>query len=449
MGQRSKILTELMGFQGWVGQDWYWASADGVRLLLLGDWSLPPRGATLVIDIRRRWAPRCADCGAICDRYQQKTGKARRWRDLECLGHPVVLEYAPQRVRCRRCGGTGVELLPWADKKQRQTKRLQQQVALESASMPTMHVAALHGLDWKTVRAAEMCALERWDRPREHRVPRQVGIDEKYLGRRGKRDEDFVTIISDVETGEPIWIGYGRAETTVAAWFATLKPEEKEGIQLFVMDMHRAFWNAVRNDPVVGTRPIVHDPFHVMKRAVEAVDEVRRAAFFRAGPEQRAIGRGTRWLVLRAWEKNSPEQQAQLKEILRLNRQLARAYQIAEELREALRAPDRETMNVALEHILRRTERRDNKPLRKLHDSLQAHREELLALAEHRPAAGRVEALNNNWESLVRRGRGYRDLNYLLIKLRFMTVYPISNEHGVARFLALGLPPPARAKEAA
>ena len=35
---------------------------------------------------------------------------------------------------------------------------------------------------------------------------------------------------------------------------------------------------------------------------------------------------------------------------------------------------------------------------------------------------GRIEALNNNWETLVRRGRGYRDLNGMFRKLRFMTV---------------------------
>jgi hypothetical protein len=37
---------------------------------------------------------------------------------------------------------------------------------------------------------------------------------------------------------------------------------------------------------------------------------------------------------------------------------------------------------------------------------------------------GRIEALNNNWETLVRRGRGYRDLLSLMRLLRFMVVHP-------------------------
>ena len=50
--------------------------------------------------------------------------------------------------------------------------------------------------------------------------------------------------------------------------------------------------------------------------------------------------------------------------------------------------------------------------------------------------------LNNNWESLVRRGRGYRNHDHLLLKLRFMTANPIRSDDGIKRFLALGLQPP-------
>ncbi len=46
--------------------------------------------------------------------------------------------------------------------------------------------------------------------------------------------------------------------------------------------------------------------FHVMKRVGNALDELRRDVFFRAGPELRALGRGKRWLYLRAWENMTP-----------------------------------------------------------------------------------------------------------------------------------------------
>jgi transposase len=106
-------------------------------------------------------------------------------------------------------------------------------------------------------------------------------------------------------------------------------------------------------------------------------------------------------------------------------------------------------MDIGLARILRRTQGRQNQPLRAWRESLRNHREQIFSLAEHRPPAGRIEALNNNWETLVRRARGYRDHHDLLLKLCFMTVNPIRNDRGVERFLALGLTPTRPLAEAA
>lgn len=94
-------------------------------------------------------------------------------------------------------------------------------------------------------------------------------------------------------------------------------------------------------------------------------------------------------------------------------------------------------MAKGLAHILRRTQRKANVLLRKLHDSLMDHLPQILALGKYRPPVGRIEALNNNWETLVGRARGCRDYPYLLRKLRFITVNPLQTADGVRAFLAL------------
>jgi transposase len=312
-----------------------------------------------------------------------------------------------------------------------------------------MHVAALHGLSWLTVRRAEERAIERWEATRPVVPLLQAAVDEKWLGRRHSLDHKFVTIVSNLATGEPLWIGQGRSEDTLKGWTLGLSAEQKATLQLVAMDMHRAFWNAVDSTPGLEHVAIVHDPFHITKLAGAMLDELRREVFFRAGPELRAVGRGLRWLLLRAWERTTDEQKSAIQAALAHNRTLARAYQIKEELREVLRAPDRASMEVGLRRILRRTARRSIVPLRRLHDTLNERWNEILALAEHRPPTGRVEALNNNWETLVRRARGYRNHNYLLRKLRFMTANPIRSQDGIRRFLALGIAPPATRRHAA
>ena len=186
---------------------------------------------------------------------------------------------------------------------------------------------------------------------------RQVGVDEKWLGRRHSLDHKFVTIVSNLETGEPVWIGKGRSEDTFKRWLQSLSPEQKATIELFAMDMHRAYWNAVDNTRGLEHAAIVHDPFHVMKLAGQMLDDLRRGnVFFRAGPELRAVGRGVRWLLLRAWERTTDEQKATIHGRARpYPDALARAYQIKEELRDVLHAPNRAAMEIGLKRILQRT----------------------------------------------------------------------------------------------
>jgi transposase len=439
MGQRTKILTQILGFYGWKVAEHYFEAQDGHRVLPVRDYLLPAR-VRVVLRVERRFLRgRCCRCGAICARSYAGS-RARRWHDLPWAGHPVLIEYAPERVRCRRCRGKPLEALPWADPYQRETRRLQQHIALQSASMPILRVAAQFGLSWSTVRRAEDAAIARWEAKRPKLDLREVGVDEKYLGRRHKRTEKYVTIVSNLATGEPVWMGYGRDKATLTKWLDTLTLEQKMQIRLFAMDMHDPFKAAVEDDPVLGHLghvPIVHDPFHVMKRANKAVDELRRSVFFRAGPDMRAVGRGTRWLFLRAWERCSDNQQADLRSLLAYNSRLANAYQVKEELRAVLRAPDEQAMAVGMAHIFRRTQRKSNIHLRALHDSLRVHFPEILALAKYRPPVGRIEALNNNWETLVRIGRGYRNHHYLLRKLRFVTAAQLQSEDGVREFLSL------------
>jgi len=447
MGQRARILTEILGFDGWKVTGTFFESATGERVRPVGSLAMF-RDTRLVLEVERRWLPRCSQCACPCRRIHERLAD-RRWADLSWGDHPVEVRYAPVRVECPRCLAAPVEMVAWADAYQRQTRRLQQRLALEAASMPVMHVAAMHGLSWLTVRRAEERAIERWEATRPAVPLRLVGVDEKWLGRRHTFEHKFVTIVSNLETGEPAWIGRGRGEDTLKRWLQSLSAEQKATIELFAMDMHRAYWNAVDNTRGLEHAAIVHDPFHVMKLAGQMLDELRREVFFRAGPELRAIARGKRWLLLRAWERTTAAQKADLQMLLAHNRTLARAYQIKEELRDVLHAPNRAAIEVGLRRILRRTARRDKPPLRRLHDTLDERWNEIVALAEHRPPVGRLEALNNNWETLVRRARGYRNHHYLLRKLRFMIANPIRNDDGVHRFLALGVTPPMPRRRAA
>jgi len=434
MGQRNVTLAQVLGLVGWsVASSWF-ETIDGLRLLRPD--GIDRHRLLLVVQLRRDVAPRCERCGAA---HQHVHGRmpSRRVRDLPCSGVATLLEFEPLRLRCPHCPGVHIERLPLSSSGSRMTRRMEQQLAVEASAAPVSFVAANHGLSWGAVFRAEQAALLRWVATREMPLLRMIGLDEKWLGRRGDWPDRFVTLPSNLETGEPLAYRFGRGAEAVKAWLSTLSSETKAGIRLFAMDMHEPFCAAIADDPELAHAALVHDPFHVMKRANELIDELRRATFHRASAELRKVGSGSRWLFLRAEERLSADQRTRLRALLKYNATLARAYQLKEELRAVLASPTRPQMAAGLARILRRTQQRRCVPLRKLHDTLRRRLERILALAEHRPPTGRIEALNNNWETLVRRGRGYRNLDAFLLKLRFMIVNPIDSRSGLRRFLAL------------
>ena len=284
MRQRNVKLTQLVGFDGWkVTRSWFETLA-GVRLLRLD--GVPRHRRQLVVVLERQCAPRCARCGRARQKVYEYL-KPRRWLDLPAFGVKAFVQAVTARVECTHCVGACVEYLPFADRGARKTRRLEQQLAVEASGAPVSHVAAQYGISWGAVQRAEHAALLRWEATRTQPPLRFVGLDEKYLGRRGKWKDRFVTIVSDLETGEPRWFDFGRGEATVKRWLETLSDPEKSRIVLAAMDMHDPFRAAIKGDKKLAHVAIVHDPFHVMKRANEAVDELRRQVFFRLFVEDR------------------------------------------------------------------------------------------------------------------------------------------------------------------
>ena len=253
-------MSQILGFEGWKVAEYFLEWSDGARVVLLGRNEQPAPGTTLVLRVKRRWAmASCGRCGKRC-RKEHCREKTRRWNDLPWADHPVKIEYAPLRVVCAQCG-TPTEALPWADRYQHETRRLQQHLGLQAASMPTVRVAAQYGLSWATVRRAENMAIARWEAQRPEVQLESAGVDEEYLGRRNLRDEKFVTIVSNLDTGEPVWIGFGRKEETLKQWLSTVSLPKKKAIRLFATDMHEAFKNAVRNGPTSSMLTSCMTPF--------------------------------------------------------------------------------------------------------------------------------------------------------------------------------------------
>ena len=86
-------------------------------------------------------------------------------------------------------------------------------LACESASV--RQVARQFGLAASTVCAIDLRYLQRWSATRRKDPLIQMGVDEIYFGKQMK----FITVVSNLETGEPLGFGQDRSRKRSMSFF--------------------------------------------------------------------------------------------------------------------------------------------------------------------------------------------------------------------------------------
>jgi transposase len=261
------------------------------------------------------------------------------------------------------------------------------------------------------VRAIDLRYLERWAKRRRKPALRQMGVDEIYLG----KSQKFLTVVSNLQSGEPLWFGWERKRETLDRFFETeLSARQRKRIEAACVDMHEPFRLSL--EQWVPQCRLIYDKFHVMQHANEAVSEVRRAEFFRKGGSARELIKGKHWLLLTRWVNLTRGKKQMLQQLLRLNRRLMKAYLLKESLDRlwAYRYPG--AMMRYLQQWMDQLRWQRLQPMEKLANMLVKHLNGILNYCTNKIPFGVVEAINGNIKAILRRGRGYRDMNYLLLK---------------------------------
>ena len=242
-----------------------------------------------------------------------------------------------------------------------------------------------------------------------------MGVDEIFW-KQGR----CLTVVSDLELGEPIWAGPDRKQDTLDRFFSEkLPPRRRRAVRAVCMDMWKPYLQSVRQH--LPRAAIVFDKFHVMKHVNAAVDETRRQEFFRQGAAMRASMRGKRWLLLTRWRNLDRTQRGLLNEALALNRRLFKAYFLKEQLERLWEYTYEGAARSFFANWVRSLRWQRLPAFKKLAATLQRHFEGILSYCHHKVPFGVIEAINGNIRAVIRRGRGYRDYEYLILKVQKTT----------------------------
>ena len=386
-----------------------------------------------------RLKPRCGVCGRRAGGYDQGEGR-RRWRALDLGTIPVWLEADAPRVRCRDHAVT-VARVPWARHDAGHTVFFDSQVAWLATVTSKTAVCELMRIAWRTVGSI---ITRVWD-DTAGRVDlfaglRRIGIDEISY----KKGHRYLTVVVDHDTGRLVWAAPGRTKDTLRGFFDQLEASGAGRCeQITHVTADGADWIG---DVVVErcSKAIrCADPFHVVKWATDALDEVRREAWNdarRAARSEPKRGRGrprkdapsrsasekaralkdSRYALWKNPEDLTENQTAKLAWIAQTDPRLHRAYLLKEGLRVIFRLalPDAIT---ALDKWLGWASRCRIPAFVKLGRTIRKHRARILASIEHGLNNGRIESVNTKIRLITRIAFGFRSPE-ALITLAMLTL---------------------------
>jgi transposase len=394
--------TDLTKLLGWPGYRVYRHEID-------------EEAKTLKLWVRRKRGHQklvCSGCGRELETAHD--ANEREVRDLPCMEFRTTVLVEVYRVCCPDCG-IKVERVPQLLTKAPFSKRFEDAVGQACESAAARQVSLRFGLAASTVRAIDLRYLERWAADRRKPVLAQMGVDEIHLGKKQK----FITVVSNLDSAEPVWFGRERKKETLDGFFQSeLTAQQRMRITAACVDMWEPYRLSIEH--WAPNCRIVYDKFHVMQHANQAIDEVRRAEFFRKGGAMRGLVKGKRWLLLSRWMNLSSSKRQELTQLFAMNRKIFKAYLLKESLDRLWTYRSEGAMVNYLHRWINQLRWQRLKPFQKLAEMLVSHLDGILNYCRTKVPLGIVEAINGNIKSLLRRGRGYRNLRYLLLKAQRM-----------------------------
>lgn len=382
-----------------------WARFLGLGKAVVEAVEIAADGA-IVIAVRPRFTQRdrCPYCVRRCPGYDLGEGR-RCWRALDLGTTFCFLEADAPRVFCKE-HGVVVAMVPWARHGSWFTRSFEDQVSWLAVNTSKTAICELMRISWRTV--GRICERVMADQQRGRDLfagLARLGFDEISV-RKGQR---YLTVVVDHHTGRLVWAHAGRDRKTVEKFLDLLGKDRCEQLELISCD--DADWIT---RPIAERCPnavICLDPFHIVKAATDALDEIRREVWNqarRSGNKQLAKDlKGARFALWKKPEKLTDRQQAKLAWIATLNAPIYRAYLLKEQLRAVYHADSVDDALELLDRWLKWARRCRLEPFVKLARRITQQRSKVEASLRHDLSNARVEQMNTQLRLIIRRAFGF------------------------------------------
>jgi transposase len=278
-------------------------------------------------------------------------------------------------------------------------------IAALAQNMPHDKVSKLLGIPWVTVGSVARRVAERLLPGDRMDGLKRIAVDEFYWAKK-----QFITVVWDHDRSRVVWIGDGKSEDTLAAFFTELGLERCEAIEIVTGDMGAAYLKAVGNH--LPNAHFVLDHFHVLRLAHNAVDEVRRESVRELRgddhvEEARAV-KNSRYTLLTNPTNLDKRGTSKIEDIRRSYHKLYRAWSMKEALAYALTYRSVPVATRELKRITKWMKLSRLQPFKRLGKTLSTHLDKILNSIRYQLSNGPLEGCNRKIRGLIYRAFGYR-----------------------------------------
>ncbi len=368
----------------------------------------------IIFTIKRKdFSVRCPVCNS---KNVIRHGALPRWLHSLPIGRKsTYIKTDIPRVECKECGTIRQADIGFADPRYTYTRALSRYVLDLARHMTISDVAKHLGLSWDLIKSIQKRHLEKKYRNPNLRRLKRIAIDEIYVGKRG-----YLTIVLDVLSGAVVFVGDGKGSDALEPFWKKLRRYRKLQIEAAAIDMSPAYIKAIREN--LQDTAIVFDHFHVIKMFNEKLSDFRRQLFnITEELLPKSVLKGTRWLLLTARERldNEQEKRERLEQALELNRPLATAYYMKEDLRQLWNwEGDKSAAEWHLTSWIEMARNSGIGMLKKFAKTLDRHFEGILAYFDFDSlSTGPLEGTNNKIKTMQRKAYGFRDMEFFKLKI--------------------------------
>lgn len=369
----------------------------------------------------------CPECGLELSVYDHSA--KRTWRHLDSCQFMTYLHASPPRVSCPEHGVRQVNL-PWAGAGSRFTHLFEALAINVLLAANIERAAGLLRISWDQAWHLMERAVLRGRAAKGDTLPKQIGVDEKAIA----KGHQYMTLVCDLDKSTVEYVGEGRREESLAAYFKAFGEERCAEIEAISLDMWPAFINACRENVAGADGKMVFDRFHIMRHIVEAVDKVRKQEHKLLMDEGDTTLVKSKYLWLTNPSNMTDQAKARFKELQSSELKTGRAWALKEVLRELWSYT---SAAWALKFWKRWYYWATHSRLQPMIDAaklIARHLPNVLTYFKHRITNAVAEGLNSKIATVQKRACGFRNRDHFKIAIYFhcggLDLYPAQVTHG-------------------